>query len=76
VELSREAILAVISGGQGTTIATASAMGIAYEGLTYREIHTPAGVSGIDQSIYWRSSNQNPALLAFLGILGPETLPE
>lgn len=69
-DVSRGIIKSLISASFGVSLVTESDIGASFSGLTYRELRDGTGPSRVGFTAHWRADNDNPALAAFLKMLG------
>jgi DNA-binding transcriptional LysR family regulator len=68
-DISLDRLLILVGAGWGILLALEGATGTSYPGVTFREVHDNDGPTRLNFQAYWRSTNPNPALRLFLGVL-------
>lgn len=68
-DTSLESVISMVVANRFISIATEAAAGIAWPGLTFREIHDLPGPARLEFSLYWRRDNGNPALQRFFELI-------
>jgi DNA-binding transcriptional LysR family regulator len=61
-------LISLVGAGWGVLLALEGATGLAYPGVTFREVHDE-GPSRLEFRAFWRATNQNPSLQPFLAML-------
>ena len=69
-DVSRGALVSLVSAGFGITLLTEASMGANIAGVVYCEVREGAEPTRVGYSAHWRENNQNPALKSFLNVLG------
>jgi DNA-binding transcriptional LysR family regulator len=68
-ETGLDCLLSLVGAGYGTLLMLEGGTGIKHDGVVYREIHEYAEPTRLGFMAYWRGSNGNPTLEAFLKLL-------
>lgn len=68
-DVSGPNIKGLVSGGLGVTLMSDACLGVAYEGVVYREARDGNGPNRIGYIAVWEKENANPALQSFLKLL-------
>jgi DNA-binding transcriptional LysR family regulator len=69
-DVSRESIKSLIGAGFGIGLTLEASLGAIFSGVIHREVRDGTGPVRMDHSANWRDDNENPALAAFLKLLG------
>jgi DNA-binding transcriptional LysR family regulator len=69
-DISRESIKSLIGAGFGIGLTLEASLGAVFSGVIHREARDGTGPVRIDHFANWRDDNENPALAAFLKLLG------
>jgi DNA-binding transcriptional LysR family regulator len=69
-DISRGVVKSLVTMNAGISIVLESDLGANFSGLAYRELRDGTGSSRLDYLAYWQTDNENPALDAFLKLLG------
>lgn len=69
-DISRESIKSLIGAGFGVGLTLEASLGAGFSGVVHREARDGTGPIRMDHSANWRDDNKNPALAAFLKLLG------
>jgi DNA-binding transcriptional LysR family regulator len=69
-DVSRESIKSLIGAGFGIGLTLEASLGAVFSGVVHREARDGTGPVRIDHFANWRNDNRNPALAAFLKLLG------
>lgn len=62
-------LLSLVGADFGVLLMLEGATGVRCDGVVYRELHEACGATRLNFSAYWRSSNANPTLGSFVGML-------
>ncbi|MER8808202.1 LysR family transcriptional regulator [Mesorhizobium australicum] len=68
-DVSRESIMGLVGAGFGVSLICEAGIGAGHARVVYRELQDGNGPSRISYAAYWRSDNDNPALLNFRKLL-------
>jgi DNA-binding transcriptional LysR family regulator len=68
-DVGLDRLLTLVGAGWGILLGLEGATGVAYPGVTYREVHDTDGPTRLAFRAYWRQANCNPSLAPFLDIL-------
>lgn len=68
-DVSLDRLLTLVGAGWGILLALEGATGLMSPGVTYREVHDNSGPTRIIFRAYWRETNHNPSLPAFIETL-------
>ncbi|MES0110103.1 LysR substrate-binding domain-containing protein [Mesorhizobium sp. M0013] len=68
-DVSRESIMGLVGAGFGVSLICEAGIGASHAGVVYRELQDGSGPSRISYAAYWRSDNDNAALLNFRKLL-------
>lgn len=69
IKAHREHILSMVAGNRGVALVCECAIGIALQGIVFREVRDGNGPTRIGYVTYWRSNGDNPVLTHFIDIL-------
>ena len=69
-DVSRESIKSLVGAGFGIGLTLEASLGATFTGVVHREARDGTGPVRIEHSANWRIDNDNPALIAFLKLLG------
>ena len=69
-DVSRESIKSLVGAGFGIGLTLEASLGATFTGVVHREARDGTGPVRIEHSANWRNDNDNPALIAFLKLLG------
>ncbi len=77
-EVNGETIKSLVGAGLGISITCDAYLGVTYAGVVYREARDGNGPWRLGYAAHWGKDNVNPALAAFLKVLGERypALPE
>lgn len=68
--MSRGSLWNLVGAGFGITLLTEATVGTNFVGVVYKELRDTTEPTRISYSAHWRLDNENPALKAFLNLLG------
>lgn len=68
-DTSLESVLSMVVAKRYISIATEASQGVAWTDLRFHEIHDPTGPARLEYALYWRKSNDNPALQRFFKLI-------
>lgn len=68
-DTSLESVLSMVAARRYITIATEASQGVAWTDLRFQEIHDPTGPARLEYALYWRKTNDNPALQHFFKLI-------
>ncbi|TIM31635.1 MAG: LysR family transcriptional regulator [Mesorhizobium sp.] len=68
-DASRESIMGLVGAGFGVSLICEAGICASHAGVVYRELQDGTGPSRISFAAYWRSDNDNPALMNFRKLL-------
>lgn len=64
-----ESVLSMMTAKRFLTVATEASQGVTWPDLHFREIYDPNSLARLDFALYWRESNENPALKHFFKLI-------
>lgn len=68
-DTSLESVLSMVVAKRYISIATEASQGVAWTDLRFHEIHDTTGPARLEYALYWRKSNDNPALQHFFKLI-------
>lgn len=68
-DTSLESVLSMVAAKRYISIATEASQGVAWTDLCFQDLHDPTGPARLEYALYWRKSNDNPALQHFFKLI-------